>query len=58
MRDEFVRVRAEAKLIQEAWAKVIAFPEVLFKAIKLPPLSESETESLDTKDPASPGAKA
>jgi hypothetical protein len=57
-RDEFVRIGAEAKLIQEAWAKVIAFPAVLFKAIKLPPLSESETESLDTKDPASPGANA
>jgi hypothetical protein len=58
MRDEFVRIRAEANLIQEAWAKVTAFPEVLFRAIKLPPLSEAETKSLETKDPASPGSTA
>ena len=58
MREEFARIGAEAKDIQETSAKVMAFPEILLKAIKLPPLSESETEFLETTDTASPGSKA
>ena len=41
-----MRVGAEAKLIQEAWAKVTALPAVLFKAIKLPPCPNQKLSPL------------
>jgi hypothetical protein len=52
MRDEFVRIRAEAKLITEAWGKVMAFPDILFNAVQLPPLTEAEIKALQQEPPA------
>jgi len=46
LRAEFVRARAEAKYITEAWDKVMAFPNVLFEAVQLPPLTTAESEAL------------
>ena len=46
MRDEFVRVRADSKVITEAWEKVMAFPDTLFNAVQLPPMTEIEIKAL------------
>jgi hypothetical protein len=56
LRAEFVRARAESKYITEAWDKVVAFPNVLFDAIQLPPLTATETEAV-TKNHATSGEK-
>ena len=55
LRAQFVLARAESKYITEAWDKVIAFPTVLFGAIQLPPLSETERKSI-TSDEAPSGS--
>jgi len=55
-RAEFVRARAEAKYVMEAWDKVMAFPNILFEAVQLPPLTTAETEAL--KSDAQTGTKA
>ena len=47
LRAEFVRARAESKYITDAWDKVMAFPNVLFEAIQLPPLTTAETQTLN-----------
>jgi hypothetical protein len=47
LRAEFVRARAEAKYIVGAWDKVMAFPNVLFEAVQLPPLTTAETKALN-----------
>lgn len=47
LRAEFVRARAESKFITEAWDKVMAFPNVLFESIQLPPLTPTESEALN-----------
>ena len=46
LRAEFVRARAESKFITEAWDKVMAFPNVLFESVQLPPLTPTESEAL------------
>lgn len=46
MRDEFVRMRADSKVITELWGKVMAFPDILFNAVQLPPLTEIEIAAL------------
>jgi hypothetical protein len=46
IRDEFVRIRADSQLILEASQKITAFPDILFNAVKLPPMSETETKIL------------
>jgi hypothetical protein len=51
LRAEFVRAHAESKYITGAWDKVMAFPNVLFDAIQLPPLTATETKAI-TKDHA------
>lgn len=45
-RAEFVRIGADARLITDAWAKVMEFPDVLFAAIQLPGLSELEVKAM------------
>lgn len=47
LRAEFVQARAESKYITEAWDKVMAFPNVLFEAIQLPPLTTAESKALN-----------
>lgn len=47
LRAEFIRARSEARFIREAWDKIMAFPNVLFEAIQLPPLTEVESEALN-----------
>ena len=46
LRAEFVQARAESRYITGAWEKVMAFPNVLFEAIQLPPLTTTESEAL------------
>ncbi len=45
-RSQFVKIGADSKLISDAWDKVMEFPNILFEAIKLPPLSETESKAL------------
>lgn len=49
LRDQFISIRADANLITEAWDKMMKFPDVLFAAVQLPPMSELETESMSRK---------
>lgn len=46
LRAEFLQAGAESKFVVEAWAKVTAFPNILFEAVQLPPLTETETNAL------------
>lgn len=55
MRAEFLRVGAESKYIMEAWAKVTAFPNVLFEAVQLPPLTKTESKALGQTDESGTG---
>lgn len=41
-----IRSRSDVPDIKESWASIIAFPNVLFKAIQLPALSELEAKAL------------
>ncbi len=41
-----VRGRAEVKTIAESWSIITAFPNILFKAVQLPTLSELEARAL------------
>lgn len=43
----YVDGRADAELVKSNWKEINQFPEVLFRAIKLPPLSELEKKALD-----------
>ena len=53
LRVQFVLAHAESKYITEAWDKVMAFPTVLFGAIQLPPLSETERKSITSNETTS-----
>jgi hypothetical protein len=55
MRAEFLRARSDSKYIIEAWAKVTAFPNVLFEAVQLPPLTETESNALAQSDKGGSG---
>ena len=39
-------MRADSKVITEAWGKVMAFPDILFNAVQLPPMTEIEIKAL------------
>ena len=54
LRSEFVRIGADSTLITNASDKVMAFPNILFEAIQLPPLSETESKALDRTLPDLP----
>lgn len=43
----YVQSRSDAAFVQANWKDIREFPEVLFKAIKLPPLSELERKALE-----------
>src|SRR5512141_2280022 len=45
-----VRGRTDTKLISENWERFIAFPNLLFKAVQLPALTELEATSLGVND--------
>ncbi|MEQ1773001.1 MAG: hypothetical protein ABL891_04375, partial [Burkholderiales bacterium] len=47
--NQLVRGRADAQHIQESWARIIKFPDILFEAVQLPPLTEVEVKSLENK---------
>lgn len=42
----YVQGRAEAALIKDNWEQIIKFPNILFEAVQLPPLSETETKAV------------
>ena len=42
----YVQTRTDSKIIAENWELITKFPNVLFEAIQLPPLSETETKAL------------
>jgi hypothetical protein len=51
--DALVRSRAEVKIVKESWARITGFPNILFKAVQLPTLSQLEAKALGfTDDPA------
>jgi hypothetical protein len=41
-----LQARADSKIITENWNLIIAFPNIIFAAIQLPPLSETEAKAL------------
>jgi hypothetical protein len=45
-----VRSRAEVKIVEESWSLVTGFPNILFKAVQLPTLSELEAKALGVTD--------
>jgi len=55
LRAEFVRIRAEAHLITAAWQKIIEFPDILFSAVQLPAMSETEIKALQVDASAGGG---
>lgn len=55
MRNEFVQMRAEAKLIIDAWHKVMEFQEILFAAVQLPAMSEVEVKAIQGEVTATGG---
>ena len=57
MRAEFLRASADSKYIMDAWAKIIAFPNILFEAVQLPPLTETESKVLGENDETGTGQK-
>lgn len=42
----YVQARTDSRIITENWELITKFPNVLFEAIQLPPLSETETKAL------------
>ena len=46
----YVRGRSDVKLITENWQRITAFPNVLFKAVQLPSLTELEAKQLGVSD--------
>jgi len=51
-RSQYVQARSDSKYISEAWEKVMAFPKVLFDAVQLPTLTDTETRSLNIQQPS------
>lgn len=47
-----VQGRADIQEIQDSWARITEFPNILFKAIQLPALSELEAKVLGITDKA------
>jgi len=56
LRNDFIRVRAEAHFITDAWAKVMAFPNILFASVQLPAMSELEVKAVQAEMPVVGGA--
>ncbi len=44
--NQLVRGRANVEDIQKNWARITKFPDILFEAIQLPPLTEGEVKAL------------
>jgi hypothetical protein len=42
----YVQARADSKILTDNWEQITKFPNVLFEAIQLPPLTEAETKAL------------
>lgn len=42
----YVKAHADSKIITESWELITEFPNILFEAIQLPPLSETEAKAL------------
>ena len=40
--NSYVEMRADAQFIKENWKRITEFPNLVFEAVQLPPLSESE----------------
>lgn len=52
-RMQFIRAGSDAEYIMESWKTVMSFPDTLFSAIQLPPLSAEEKEFLQNDGKAS-----
>lgn len=53
MHREFIQAGADSKLLKENWANIAKFPNVVFEAVKLPALTETESKSLFPEPPES-----
>jgi hypothetical protein len=49
----YIQGRVDSKIITENWELINKFPNILFEAIQLPPLSEAETKALSLEFGAS-----
>jgi hypothetical protein len=47
-RSQFVKIGADSKLISDAWDKVMAFPNIVFEAIQLPPHCQKPSQKHST----------
>jgi hypothetical protein len=45
-----LRSRPDVKIVEESWSRVTGFPNILFKAVQLPTLSELEAKVLGVTD--------
>lgn len=53
MHNQLVRSRPDYKVVQENWQRITKFPDLLFKAVQLPALSQVEAKSLNLNEPSS-----
>ena len=42
----YVQARSDSELVRENWNRIVTFPNILFEAVQLPPLTESESKAL------------
>lgn len=42
----YVRNRADIEIVSDNWGRIIKFPNILFEAVQLPPLTETEKSAL------------
>jgi hypothetical protein len=54
--NQLVRSRANAEDVQKSWARITKFPDILFEAIQLPPLTAGEVEALEAKPTGASGS--
>ena len=52
MHNQLVRSRPDYKVIQENWKRITSFPDFVFRAVQLPPMSPAEAESLNLNEPS------
>ena len=52
MHNQLVRSRPDYKVVQENWQRITKFPDIVFKAFQLPPMSSSEAKSVKLEEPS------
>jgi hypothetical protein len=50
-RHELVKMRSDTQTLQQSWARITQFPNLVFQAMQLPSLTESERNAMDPSSP-------